>query len=170
MGKIIADEWLKTEQIRPNVELDEWQVMPNHIHGIIILNNKSVETPRRGVSINTNNAINSNNTIDANDIIDENDTISVNETTEPVVCTTGAGNKKARLYSNSIGAIIGQFKSVCTKCIWKSGHPEFNWQTRFHDRIIRDEQELYRIREYIRNNLGKWEDDRYHPDAHQEKP
>ena len=87
IGKIIADEWLKTEQIRPNVELDEWQVMPNHIHGIIILNNKPVETPRRGVSINTNNTINTNNAINSNNTIDANDTIGVNETTEPVVCT-----------------------------------------------------------------------------------
>ncbi len=40
IGEIAAEEWQKTAQIRPNVELDEWIVMPNHIHGIIIIKNQ----------------------------------------------------------------------------------------------------------------------------------
>ena len=47
-GRIVWDEWLRTEVIRSNVRLDEWVIMPNHVHGIIIL--EGVETPRRGVS------------------------------------------------------------------------------------------------------------------------
>lgn len=51
IGEIAAEEWHKTEQIRPNVELDEWIVMPNHIHGIIIIKNQPVvETFRWNVS------------------------------------------------------------------------------------------------------------------------
>ncbi len=38
MGEIAADEWLKTSEIRKNVEFDEWIVMPNHVHGIIGIN------------------------------------------------------------------------------------------------------------------------------------
>jgi len=34
MGIIVAFEWQKTEQIRDNVKLDEWIVMPNHLHGL----------------------------------------------------------------------------------------------------------------------------------------
>ncbi len=45
-------------------------------------------------------------------------------------------NNKSRLKSNSLGSIIGQFKSVCTKQIWKMGFNDFRWQTRFHDHII----------------------------------
>ncbi len=48
IGKIIKDEWLNTEKIRKHVELDCYQIMPNHLHGIIILNDH-VETTRRVV-------------------------------------------------------------------------------------------------------------------------
>ncbi len=37
MGKITAIEWENTSVLRPNIELDEWVVMPNHFHGIIII-------------------------------------------------------------------------------------------------------------------------------------
>ena len=36
-GKIVATEWTKTETMRPNVIIDEFIVMPNHMHGIIII-------------------------------------------------------------------------------------------------------------------------------------
>ena len=49
VGEIVADEWQKTPLIRPNVMLDAWVVMPNHLHGIIVLQSATVETPRRGV-------------------------------------------------------------------------------------------------------------------------
>ena len=44
LGEIVAEEWQKTPQIRPNVELDEWIVMPNHVHGIIVILPDPVET------------------------------------------------------------------------------------------------------------------------------
>ena len=138
IGVIVAQEWHKTPQIRPNVQLDEWVVMPNHFHGIIIIKNpletfRRVETFRRNVSsINNENAPNDN-------------------------------QNKSRLKPNSLGSIIGQFKSVCTKQIWKMGFTDFRWQTRFHDHIIRDEESLYRIRQYIINNPQKWELDRNNP-------
>ena len=36
-GKIVADEWIKTGEIRDEIELDAWVVMPNHFHGIVII-------------------------------------------------------------------------------------------------------------------------------------
>src|SRR5512135_1100423 len=47
MGNIVADEWQKTPDIRANVQLDEWVVMPNHLHGIIWITHPVVETSRR---------------------------------------------------------------------------------------------------------------------------
>ena len=130
IGLIIAQEWQKTPQIRPNVQLDEWVVMPNHLHGIIIINNP-VETFRRNVS-------------------------TTNDDRQPK-------NNKSRLKPNSLGSIIGQFKSVCTKQIWKMGFNDFRWQPRFHDHIIRDEESLRQIRKYIINNPNQWELDRNNP-------
>jgi putative transposase len=36
-GKVVEDEWLKTALIRPNVGLDSFIIMPDHLHGIILL-------------------------------------------------------------------------------------------------------------------------------------
>ena len=125
IGEIVAEEWQKTPQIRPNVELDASVVMPNHLHGIVGITYQipNVETFRRNVS------------------------------TDPNAPT-------ARLQPNPLGSIIGQFKSVCTKRIWAAGFRDFAWQTRFYDHIIRDEKSLHKIREYIINNVGRWEQDR----------
>ncbi len=48
-GAIVKDEWLKTTQLRKNVKLDEYIIMPNHFHGIIILEdiNNQKDTARR---------------------------------------------------------------------------------------------------------------------------
>ncbi len=46
VGKIVEDEWLKTKEIRTNVDLDYFVVMPNHLHGIVIINGAEVETHR----------------------------------------------------------------------------------------------------------------------------
>ena len=123
LGGIVAEEWRKTEQIRPTVTLDKWTVMPNHLHGIVVIN----EIP------------------------------SVVETTRRVVST------RKTLKPNSVGSIIGQFKSASTKRIHASGYPEFAWQPRYYDHIIRNEKSFNKIREYIANNGVRWEFDRNHP-------
>jgi len=48
LGRIVAEEWQKTPRARPNVSFDQWQIMPNHLHGILVI--EDVETPRWGVS------------------------------------------------------------------------------------------------------------------------
>jgi REP element-mobilizing transposase RayT len=37
IGRIVAEEWERTPALRPNVELDEFIVMPDHVHGIVII-------------------------------------------------------------------------------------------------------------------------------------
>ena len=118
--------------IRRNVTLDHYVVMPNHLHGIIII----VESP-------------------------QSDRISgpaVVETSRRDVSTVPSG-----VQSGSLGAIIGQIKSVCTKRIWASGSRDFAWQPRFYDHIIRDEPSLNRIRQYVVDNPARWGEDRYNP-------
>jgi putative transposase len=70
---------------------------------------------------------------------------------------------KSRLRSQSLGAIIGQFKSVCTKRIRGARFSQFAWQARFYEHIIRDERSLESIRQYIVDNPAKWELDADHP-------
>jgi REP element-mobilizing transposase RayT len=138
IGGIVAEEWLKTEEIRPNVKLDEWIVMPNHMHAILIITHQlPVQTLRRS---------------DESDV----ETFRRNVSTHP-------SQHPSRLQSNSLGSIIGQFKSVCTKRIWTAGFVEFGWQARFYDRILWDEKSLQKARQYIANNPLKWNMDRDNP-------
>lgn len=127
IGKIIEEEWLRTKIVRKNIDLDYHVVMPNHIHGIIIIN-PNVETTGPVVS---------------------NKIIYNTETTHRVVSTS--------LKPNSLGSVIGQFKSVSSKRIHSHGKNNFEWQSRFYDRIIRNEKELLKIRKYILDNPLKWE-------------
>ncbi|MBI5052316.1 MAG: transposase [Chloroflexi bacterium] len=146
VGEIIAEEWLKTKEVRVNVELDEWIVMPNHVHGIIVITHP-VETSRRDVSENVNH---------------QESLSAKKETTHEETPQRGVSTK-GRLKANSLGSIIGQFKSVCTKRIWAAGFRHFDWQPRFHDEIIRDQPHLDYDRQYIKNNPAKWELDKDNP-------
>ena len=127
LGKVVEDEWIKTKNVRQNVDLDYHVIMPNHFHGILII--KDVETSRRDVS---------------------------------KVIETGQRPVSTQLKPNSLGSIIGQFKSVCTKRIHRIGFKQFQWQKGFYDHIIRNENDLRRIRTYIPNNPLKWELDEYY--------
>ena len=57
----------------------------------------------------------------------------------------------------SLATVIGQFKSQSTKSIRAMGHLAFNWQERFHDRILGSLEALERARAYIRQNPHRWE-------------
>jgi REP element-mobilizing transposase RayT len=145
VGGIIAEEWEKTKIIRHNITIDEWMVMPNHLHGIIAINWRLKKL---------------------NDVaVDKQNELAVVETPRPIVETsrrdvsTILGSRKISRHTlspNSLGSIIGQFKSICTKRIRMMGHPNFAWQSRFHDHIIRNGHELNRIRKYIIENPIKW--------------
>ena len=51
IGKIVYEEWLKTPNMRPNVKLEKFVVMPNHLHGIIILHDDSRGTLSRYIGM-----------------------------------------------------------------------------------------------------------------------
>lgn len=54
LGKIAEDEWLKTKVIRKNVDLDYYVIMPNHVHGIVIINDACKTVARNGFTENEN--------------------------------------------------------------------------------------------------------------------
>nr|WP_299422491.1 transposase [uncultured Emticicia sp.] len=63
--------------------------------------------------------------------------------------------------SKNLGSIIRGFKSSVTTFARKNDIP-FQWQTRYHDHIIRNETEFSRISNYILNNPSKWQDDKFY--------
>ncbi len=68
------------------------------------------------------------------------------------------------LRPHSVGSIIGQFKSASTKSIRRSGLETFAWQRNFYEHIIRNEDDLAEIREYIIGNPAKWSEDEDNPE------
>jgi putative transposase len=67
--------------------------------------------------------------------------------------------RPSALRAGSVGAIVGQSKSIVTKRAHACGHVDFAWQLRFYDVTIRDEPGLEAIRGYIANNPRRWSAD-----------
>jgi putative transposase len=65
--------------------------------------------------------------------------------------------------SKNLGSVIRGYKASVTK--YATTHSlEFLWQSRYYDHVIRDEDELNRIRQYIINNVRKWKEDMNNPE------
>jgi len=126
IGRIVEDQWRNTTQLRPQIGLDAYIVMPNHFHGIVFIIGN-----RRGV----------------------------------LQYAPTRDRQSFRSPSQTIGAIIRGFKSATAKEINTSrrtpGLPV--WQRNYHEHIIRDENELNRVREYIALNPAGWAEDEENP-------
>lgn len=134
IGNIVDKYWCDIPNHFPLIELDGYIVIPDHIHGMIIIPN--IETMHRSIFINP--TIISVETIPA---------ITINQRMSKISPKKG-----------SISAIIRSYKSICTLTVNKKLKSGINlWQPRFYDHIIRSENDLIRIRKYIKNNPGKWE-------------
>ncbi len=79
---------------------------------------------------------------------------------------SASGGQPFRLQAASLGAIIGNFKSVSARRIntVRRTPGVAVWQRNYYERIVRDEPELQRIREYIATNPARWALDRENPD------
>jgi REP element-mobilizing transposase RayT len=138
-GKIVQWEWLELPKRLQYIELGAYVVMPNHFHGILIFLETAGAT-RHGLSI----------------AISEKTTLP-NMTTD----STGGSPLPRGPKPTSLGAVMSQFKSRVTKRLWKIPSLKDTpiWQRNFHDRIIRNEQEMDAIWRYIEANPSAWEDD-----------
>ena len=108
IGEIVAENWRWLGSQHPHVTLDEWCIMPNHLHGILVL-------------------------------------------TTPVAPPATFDAAPA---AKPLGRIIGAFKTRSTNQVNRARQTPgaVVWQRNFWDRVIRDEFELVRTREYIRRN------------------
>ena len=122
---VIADIlWYQIPHHAKNVELGAFQVMPNHIHGILILTEDSEIGLRQYA---------------------DDETIS----------------RFQNQGMNTVSYIIGSYKSAVTN---NSNRLEFKngWQDKFHDHIIRNDEEYQRINDYIESNVQNWKQDRFY--------
>ena len=188
MGKTATIYWMEIPDHFPFVNLGAFVVMPNHIHGIVVIDKPQtvnapipdpVETPNLGVSTNdvangvTNDVANGVTNGVTNDVANGVTNDVTNDVANDVA--NGVTNDVANGVTNmndknndpwkpgTLGVIINQYKRKCTIESRKID-PEFAWQSRFHDHIIRDEKSYQNISQYIINNPANWDDDKFNSD------
>jgi putative transposase len=117
IGNIVHSEWLKSFEIRSELQCDVWVIMPDHLHAIISINKENQDIVRNEEENRKNYGV-------------------------------------AYRPPNSISSFVAGFKSAATRHINEirktPGKPV--WQSRFYDHIIRNSNELERIRNYIISN------------------
>jgi len=133
-GSMITNIWNELPQRFPNIELIENVIMPNHIHVVIAI----VGVPLVG--------------------------------TLKTVCDSPKRADTRPAPTAGLGDIISAFKSISTheyiKGVKQHGWTPFPgklWQRNYYEHIVRNEKELTRIREYIRNNPAQWDTDKDNP-------
>ena len=167
---LIADLcWQAIPEHFPSAILDEHQIMPDHMHGVLQLvkveknpedNGSSfVERglPRRGVACNAPTGqplSHQTRGLEQYNFTNENDCDRL-----PLVDKHGQILKVPK--AGSLGLIIRSYKSAVTNKIneLRKTPGDSHWQRNFHDHVIQSEAELNQIRKYIRDNPKNWESD-----------
>ena len=133
LGRMVAASWEWLENQYPYVGLDEYIVMPNHRHGIVVIEDSvnGVAALRRRVDCRI-------------------------DPTSPRI----QGIKRKPL-----GQLVGAFKTVSTReANIDRGTPGHRlWQRNYYEHVIRNEESLSQVRQYIRDNAAKWAVDRENP-------
>ena len=138
-GKLVKREWERLPHRFPHIQLDEFIVMPNHIHGLIL-----IIDPARGTAAN-------------------------NEEEDLKITRCAPANRApthreqfGKPVRGSIPTIIRSFKSAVSLRVNRSrfslGAPV--WQRNYFERVVRDQSELERIRAYIHQNPAQWAENR----------
>lgn len=144
---ILADVlWYEIKNHAKNMELGEFVVMPNHVHMILILN---------GGDDNMNNNVDDNGDNNGDDNVETGHSLSLQQQQQTKQPQSIGQQRFQNIGKNSVSSIIGSSKSAVSKHAHRLGFT-FEWQTRFHDHIIRDNAEYQRIVEYIQPNPQKW--------------
>jgi len=128
-GRMIHETWCEIPDHYPGIELDVMQIMPNHLHGIIVVCEVGAAPRGRPFSM--------------------------------------PGNGRAQGPSpTTLSDVMERFKSLSTTRyiagVKTAGWLSFSgklWQRSYHDRIIRNETELNKIRTYVSNNPCEWDSD-----------
>ncbi|MBA7485499.1 hypothetical protein ES707_21046 [subsurface metagenome] len=137
-GEIVNNEWFQSFIIRKEIELDTHIIMPNHIHAIVYLY----------LTVGANGGL---PLINKSQIF--NNKIPQNWMNKRANC-----HSPLQMKPKSLSSFISGFKSTVSRKIGFSV-----WQRNYYERIIRNEKELEKIRQYIQDNPYKWADDEDNP-------
>lgn len=139
-GRVAAEEWRRTEDLRDQVDIDVFVVMPNHVHAIVVIlpeGDAGPEIPRSDTARRVAPSSSKND-------------------------GSGGDREFGCPQAGSLGTIVGAYKSAVTRRInqHRGTDGESIWQGNYHDHVIRTDDEWRRIRRYIRRNPARWHRDR----------
>jgi REP element-mobilizing transposase RayT len=133
-GALAHRFWFQLPKKFSHIRLDKFVVMPNHVHGILIIQKHPVRYK---------------------DSLDQDNPGAMNHTP-----TLDLGQRHIYV---PLGEIVRSYKSVVTRNIRKLGHDYFRWQPGFFDRILTNNLSLKKIQHYIITNPTNWEKDEENP-------
>jgi REP element-mobilizing transposase RayT len=145
IGEIAEQYFIDIPNHSKHTYVDAYVVMPNHVHGIVVID-KPIDVETRYIA--------SGNIASGN--IASGNIASLQQPTDE-------SNKFGPLKPGYLQAILHSYKSAVTRWCGKNGYQDFKWQERFYESIIRADGSVDRIRQYIINNPAKWEQDKNNP-------
>ncbi len=141
VGQLAEKFWCEIPNHFSFVKLGNFVVMPNHTHGILIIDKiESVDI------VKSKNIINNRNSVETPKL----------DVSTAIPNSNKNGGKNEKWQSNTIGSIINQYKRIVTIHARKI-NSDFAWQSRFHDHIIRDSASFERVKTYIECNPENWQ-------------
>jgi REP element-mobilizing transposase RayT len=179
-GEIARGSWLSIPRHFKNVELDEFVIMPNHLHGIIIIESSEVA----GEALANQDLSQSFSEVAGEALANQDFSQLFSEVAGEALANqdfskqqnlsgqcfaptvhTGETVKINGTKPQSLAAITQNYKSVSTRQINRMNKAKGNviWQRNYYEHIIRNEEALNNIREYIVNNSINWVKDQENP-------
>ena len=164
-GRIVLDVWAGLASRYANVELDAFVVMPNHVHGIIVL--EDVARPDaggvdgdagRGARRGAIDCAHSQGAMDGGGAMNPEGVMNH----APTIGEIGAANRRAGAAGvPPLGEVVRAFKAISARLIRRDVMPGAAvWQRNYYEQIIRDEDSLNRVRAYVQANPARWLTDR----------
>ncbi|MEA3238386.1 MAG: transposase [Candidatus Bipolaricaulota bacterium] len=144
-GRLVSDAWRALPDRFPTIDLDAFVIMPNHIHGVVVI---AVDNNLVGAGL-----------VPAFDVA-------------PAQNAAPARDRATTRVAPTLGDVIGAYKSMVTvqyaHAVNTRGWPPFRkrlWQRNYYEHVIRNADSLNRIRQYILDNPRRWDEDRYNPNV-----
>lgn len=166
MGLVANWVWLQIPQQFSHVELDEYIVMPNHVHGILTIYDNRDNDRGDDRGDNRDDHRDAINRVPINRVPVNRDPRNERDDTDLSIKPPGGatGRYNPMLSDGNLGRVLRWYKGRCTYEIHQRNYPDFHWQGRYWDHIIQDNSSLDHIREYIYNNPLNWKSDRFYED------
>jgi len=158
LGQKLDELILDVQSHNPYAQIPVYQIMPNHVHLIVCINGGD----GRDAACHVSKGVTGD---DCRDAACHVSTGKTNDGDRDAACHVSTGkNEIMQNIADQCGLLsttIGGLKSALTKFA-NLNKLTFRWQTRFHDRIIRNAEEMNQIAIYIENNPLTWENDQFY--------